>query len=200
MRSPEEVERKLAGSPYALIVLKPLVESQHAPAILDAVASSRGLWMFRHFRDVARSNIKLFTPDVNRVNLEPMLQSQPGNWRGEVVPDDVRELVARHYRNDMNPYDGGALFWYARNRLFFDLGLADDERVMPLKYEALAAEPQRWMRAIYEFTGVPFPGDRIVRDIHPQSVGLGKELELSSEIAAACEDLWGRLNEAVATR
>jgi hypothetical protein len=110
------------------------------------------------------------------------------------VPEDVREMVARHYSPDMNPFDGGALFWYARNRLFFELNLADEERVLALKYEDLVSEPERSLRRVYEIAGVPFPGRRIIEDIHPRSVGLGRELELSPEIELACERVWVELN------
>jgi hypothetical protein len=199
MKPLDQVAAKIERSRYPLVVLKPLVESQKAPEILRTMDHATCLWVFRHYRSVARSNIKLFTPDVNRLNLEPMVLRQPDNWRGELVPEDVRELVARHYSPDMGAFDGGALFWYARNRLFFDLNLASEERVMALKYEDLASQPERSMRRVYEHAGIPFPGPRIVEDIHPRSIGLGGELELDPEIEAACERLWGELNAAYAS-
>ncbi|HKH42742.1 MAG TPA: sulfotransferase domain-containing protein [Solirubrobacterales bacterium] len=196
MKPLDQVAAKLERSRYPLVVLKPLVESQKATAILRTIDRAICLWVFRHYRDVAHSNFRFFSPDVNRINLEPLIRRPPDNWRSEFVPEDVRELVARHYSPDMNPFDGGALFWYARNRLFFDLHLAREERVLALKYEDLASEPLRSMRRVYDLAGVAFPGRGIIEDIHPRSVGLGQELELSPEVELACERVWVELNAA----
>jgi hypothetical protein len=198
MKPLDEVAATIERLRYPLTVLKPLVESQRAPEILGAIDGSVAVWVFRDYRDVARSNVELFTPEVTRVNLEPMIRPEPGNWRSELVPADVRELIARHYSPDMSPFDGGALFWYARNRLFGHLDLAADARVMALRYEDLVAAPERSMRAVYAHAGVPFPGARIVEDIHPRSVGLGRELDLSPEIQEACERVWAELSAAAA--
>jgi Sulfotransferase family len=200
MKALDEVAAKLERSPYPLVVLKPLVESQKAPAILRTIDRAVCAWVFRHYRDVARSNVKLFTPEVTRFNLEPMVREQSDNWRGELVPEDVRDLIARHYSPDMNPFDGAALFWFARNRLFFDLELASEERVMPLKYEDLVTDPERSLRRLYRHAGIVFPGRGIAEAIHPSSIGLGRELELSAEIERACEQLWSELNAAYESR
>jgi hypothetical protein len=192
----DQVQAAIERASYPLVVLKPLVESQRAPAILREVDRSVCLWVFRNYRDVARSNVALFTPEVTQVNLEPMIRGTAGDWRGEVVPDDVRDLIARHYSPEMSAFDGGALFWYARNRLFFDLGLDAEPRVMPLKYEDLVSDPERSMRRVYEHAGVPFPGLRIVEGVHPRSIGLGRELAFSTEIEEACGRLWEELTRA----
>jgi hypothetical protein len=200
MKPLDEVAAKLERSPYPLVVLKPLVESQKAPALLRMTDRAVGAWVFRHYRDVARSNVKLFTPEVTRINLEPMVREQSDNWRGEVVPEDVRDLIARHYSPDMSPFDGAALFWFARNRLFFDLELASEERVMALKYEDLVADPERSLRGLYRQVAIPFPGRWIADGIHRSSIGLGRQLELSAEIEQSCEHLWSELNAAYESR
>jgi hypothetical protein len=194
----DRVAATLSRSRFPLVVLKPLVESQHAGALVEGLDRSVGLWMFRNYRDVARSNVKLFGTDIHRVNLEPIVRRDPSNWRSERVPADVYDLVSRHYSPDMNPYDGGALFWFARNRLYFELGLDSLDRVALLRYEDLAAEPERWMRVVYGFAGVEFPGPELVADVHPRSVGLGSDLQLTPEIQAACERLWEQLSLATA--
>jgi hypothetical protein len=200
MKPLDEVAAKLERCPHPLVVLKPLAESQKAPAILLRIDRAVCVWVFRHYRDVARSNVKLFTPEVTRYNLDPIVREQSDNWRAELVPEDVRELIARHYSEDMSPFDGAALFWLARNRLFFDLGLASDERVMPLKYEDLVAEPELSLRRLYLHAGIAFPGPRIADGIDASSVGLGRELDLSEEIERACEQLWSELNAAYESR
>lgn len=193
MRAVDEVASTLRAIHAPLVVVKPLVESQKAREILERIEFATCAWVFRHYRDVARSNIALFGADVNRVNLAPMLSLEPGNWRAERVAGDVRELIARHYSGDMDPVDGGALFWYARNRLFFDLGLDREARVLPLRYEDLVSTPERCLRAVYEHVGLSYPGPRVAAGIHTQSVGRGRDVSLSADIEAACSGLWDEL-------
>lgn len=196
----DEVAAKIERCPHPLVVLKPLVESQKAPSILRRIDRAVCVWVFRHYRDVARSNVKLFTPEVSRYNLDPIVREQSDSWRAELVPQDVRELIVRHYSPDMNPFDGAALFWFARNRLFFDLDLMHEERVMPLKYEDLVADPELSLRRLYQHAGIAFPGRRIAEGIHPSSIGLGRGIELSPEIEQACDLLWSELIEAYESR
>jgi hypothetical protein len=54
---------------------------------------------------------------------------------------------------------------------------------------------QETMRRIYAFLGVRYPGDQIVSDVHPQSVGKGRVSTLSPAIDQLCADLLERLNQ-----
>jgi len=83
-----------------------------------------------------------------------------------------------------------------RNRFYFDLDLANEKRVLLCRYEDMAADPASFMRRIYDFVGVPYPGDRIVAPVHPRSIRKGSDLAIGPETEAACEDLWKRLEEA----
>ena len=65
---------------------------------------------------------------------------------------------------------------------------------MLCRYEDLATDPAATMRRIYAFLGRPFPGDHIVRDVHPQSVGKGRVSRLSPEVDALCADLLARFD------
>jgi hypothetical protein len=199
MRPPREVARAIARVPQPMVVAKPLVESQRASRLLDAVPDSRAVWVFRHYRDVAASNVAMFGADTAVGNLAPVVAGEVANWRAEYVPDEVRALVARHYRPDMSPYDAGALFWYLRSRLYLDLSLDRDPRVLLLAYESLVREPDRWLARLYRHAGRDWPGHAIAERIHTGSVGRAAGVELAPPVAAVCEELWQRLR-AVRTR
>lgn len=193
MRPVAEVARVIAGVRYPLVVSKPLVESQHAVALLEAVPSSSAVWVFRDYRDVAASNVRKFGAASAVADLAPVVAGDTANWRAEFVPDDVGALIARHYRPDMSPYDAGALFWYLRTRLYFDLGLDAHPRVLPLRYEALVADADRWLAEIYRHVGAEWPGPVVSEDIHTASVGRAADVTLSPQVGAACEQLWTKL-------
>jgi len=90
--------------------------------------------------------------------------------------------------------DAAALFWFARNQLYYDLELAAHPDVMLCRYEHLAMEPAALMRRVYEFTGVTCPDLSHTRQVHSSSVSKGKSLELLPEVRALCEQLQARLD------
>lgn len=142
-----------------LVVAKPLVESQHADSLLRQVSRSKAIWMFRDYRDVARSNVKKFRSQIDA--MRAIVGRRPGNWRSEGVSDEVHAVVAPHFCESMSRLDAAALMWYARNTLYFERELDQHGDVMLCKYEDLVARPSDTMRRVYEFLEIEFPGSRM---------------------------------------
>lgn len=184
-----EIERRRAP----ITVLKPLVESQHAPRLLAGLPNARAVWMFRGFESVAASNVTYFGQDNAERDLRLLLTNDPPNWRGEVVADSVRAVVEERHRPDMSPYDAAALFWWARNRLFFDLGLHERPDVFLCEYEALVTAPRHMIRSIYEFCEVDPPDRDTTKRIHSKARGRGTSSAISSDVQALCQELHSRL-------
>jgi hypothetical protein len=183
-----------------LIVLKPLVETQNANTLLGYFENSNALWAYRHYKDVAASNLKHFGIRNGICNLKPIVKNEPGNWRSEHVPEHIKTIVRKYFAEDMNPYDAAALFWFVRNSFFFELALNQHPRVMMCKYDVLVNYPSETVRRIYEFWGHRFPGEKILKEVHPASVGKGKNISLSPDIDRLCGELLKRLNETYETR
>ena len=189
-----EIRETIARQDVPIVVMKPLVESQRARELLEALPGSKVLWLYRHYQDVASSNLKAFGMDNGINDIRPIAAGDESNWRAQNATEETRAIIRRHFAEDMNPYDAAALFWYARNRLFFDQGLdRDPGRAMLCRYEDLAVDPARMMKRVYAFIGTPYPGNEIVQDVHPQSVGKGKKIAISPEVEQLCNDLWERL-------
>lgn len=188
------VKDTLAKDRVPMVVMKPLVESQRANELLEYFPGSKIIWLYRHYQDVASSNLKAFGKDQGIEDLRPIVLQEPRNWRSEKVSQETRETIRRYFSEAMNPYDAAALFWYARNQLFFDQGLDHDPRVMMCRYEELVRRPSDVMQRLYTFIGVPYPGNKIVKDVHPQSIGKGRRSRLSTEVEGLCEALLERLD------
>lgn len=184
-----EVKARIERHNVPLVVLKPLVESQRYHELKTAFPGSKALWQYRHYQDVASSNLKAFGMDNGVRDLRPFVDSDPNNWRSQNSAAETRETIRRYFHEDMNPYDAAALFWWARCRLYFDLALDKNPDVLLCRYEDLAIDPARTMRRVYAFIGIPYPGDHIIRDVHPQSVGKGRVSKLSPEIDRLCSEL-----------
>ena len=185
---------KTVKAPF--IVLKPLVESQNTPELLNFFNNSYALWMFRNFKDVASSNIKHFSLNNGINNLKPIIESKSDNWRSEKVSNHVRETITKYFSCDMNLYDAAVLFWYARNSLFFDLELDKMSRVLMCKYGDLVTQPERIVKTIYKQLGQPYPSYNITNDLHSTSLQKGKSLELSPEIEDLANEMLDRLETA----
>lgn len=183
----DRVAAALARSRFPRVVLKPLVESQRARELLAAVPGSRALWMFRDWRDVARSNLARFGAGNGVRNLRFVAERGKDDWRAEAVSDDVASVVARAFRDDMLPFDAAALFWWVRNTHFFAQGLGSDPRVRLCRYEDLVADPAAEMQRVYAFMGERMPADLGFARVSSGSLGLGSEIDVSPEVAERCD-------------
>ena len=187
----DEVARLLQRERAPLLVAKPLVESQNAAAILKCIPQAKIIWAFRDYRDVALSGQKQFGSDAIKFNLQSILEGRQ-HWYSENVQEQTRKLVFEFYREDRPIYDLRALGWYVRNSLAFRY---ESVPIRFSNYDDLATSPGRAMRRLYDFLERPYPGDHIVRHIHPQSIERGKDVGISGDIRRLCDGMLERLVE-----
>jgi hypothetical protein len=179
--------------PARLVVAKALVETQNVRKLLDYFPFSKALFMYRRrYADVASSDMVKFGVRNGVDNLRPIAAGDPHNWRSEGASRSVQQLAARLWSQEMNANDAAALFWYARNQLFFDLDLVNHPAVMLCQYEYLTQHPPAFMRRIYDFVGVEPPDVLKTEEVRPP--GKEKVLELSREVRLLCDQLQARLD------
>lgn len=189
-----EVAQRLQSERAPLLVAKPLVESQNAEAILECIPHAKIIWAFRDYRDVALSGQKHFGSERIKFNLRTILEQRP-HWYSENVKDDIRNMVAEYYHEDRPIYDLRALGWYVRNSLVLRY---QHLPVIFSDYDDLAKDPREAMCRLYAFLERPYPGDHIIRHIHPRSVRRGREVGISQDIRMLCEGMLRYLREKVA--
>jgi hypothetical protein len=180
----------------SFVIAKPLVESQRADELLDHFPSAKAIWMYRDYRDVVRSYVKIF--GRAGINIARKIVTDADNWAAERLSDSSREVVKSFYSEDMSPFDAAALFWWVRNSWFFELNLKDHDSVMLCRYETLVSRPDETMNAIYDFAAVTYPGAHLVNGVHDASRGLGRSIELLPEIEALCDDRLAALDAVLA--
>lgn len=194
----EHIQAVFAKDRAPLIVLKPLVESQRANEFLDFFPNAKGLWLYRHYKDVAKSSLQAFGMDTGIRDLRPIVMAEKNNWRSEYVPPTIRAVVQHYFSETMNPYDAAALFWYVRNHLFFELMLEHNPRILLCRYEDWVTAPSEITKQIYTFVELPYPGDHAVSEVHTESVKRGQTVSLSPEVEQLCYDLYQRLEQCYA--
>ncbi len=177
-----------------LMILKPLVETQNARKLLDYFANSKALWMYRNYTDVVSSNVKKFGAQQTIGDLRDIVDNVTSSWRAEYIPEDARQLILENFSEDMNPNDAGALFWYVRNHLFFDLELDKHPRVMICRYRDFVTEPLWHMERIYKFLHHRMPNFKISKEVRTTSLGKGSDVVLSPAVEDVCGKLLERLD------
>jgi hypothetical protein len=189
LRPYDEIKNIIDRDKAALILLKPLVESQNVLKALNYFRGSKAIWVYRNYRDVVNSNLNKFGINNGINNLRPIFESADDNWRSEYVPKGAKIIVNRYFSEDMWPHDAASLFWYVRNILFFDLELDKNANVLLCKYEDLVTKPDEIMKNTYKFAGCSYPKNNIVSGIYGKSIGLGKSIKLSKDVDDLCAEL-----------
>jgi len=193
LRPVPELQAHIGALRAPLVVLKPIVESQNATRLLGAFPGSSAVWMYRDYESVAASDLALFGRGNGIRNLQLLLSNDPPNWRAEFVPPATRDVLASLFREDMPPYDAAALFWWARNRLFFDLRLNERSDVFLCRYENLVSDPDRVMKHFYRSIGVKFPKRQITAGVGADARARRNAVSISSDVRALCDELFGEL-------
>ena len=197
MKPLDQVLQILDKTNASLVVVKPIVESQNAERIVAKVPQAHGLWLYRDFRDVANSHVNLF-PHANEV--DRILLNRTDDWRSEHVSPQTFDLLRHFQRQGINPYENSALFWYARNILFFENGLDRHPSLRLYPYEELVSRPEELMKELYGWVGVDYPGQDLAKNTHGRSVGIGNRNPIRDEISHRCRQLLDRLNDSYRTQ
>lgn len=190
----KDVKNAISKNKASLIVVKPLVESQNTSELLDALPNSKGLWMYRNYRDVAASNSKRFNYRQSVRDLKDIVEKASGSWRAEKVSNYVHSTIVQYYSEEMDEHDAAALFWFARNQLFYELNLEHNSKVFLCRYEELVLNPVKMMQDIYQFLDIDPHKIPKINEVHAKSIGKGKKLELSPDIDCLCSKLQEKLD------
>ncbi|MCB9780230.1 MAG: glycosyltransferase [Alphaproteobacteria bacterium] len=199
LRSDASLRTLIRLHPAPAQIFKPICDSQDADRILDRFPEARGLWIYRHPDDVANSAVvKWGAHQVEIVDAIARGDLGSWGWRTERLAPDVVEEIRRVHRDDLTPHEGALLFWYLRNRFFFDLGLDRHPRVLLVRYEDLVTDPEPAFQPVFSHLGVPWRDDAVAR-VRKSSIGRRPSPECDPAIRALCEGLLERLDAALTT-
>jgi hypothetical protein len=195
LRPPAVIDRLAERSAARVVVLKPITESHRADWLLNRFPDTRAIWVFRSYQDVANSAIAKWpgenTEFVDRVR-EGNLQAL--DWRGERVSEETLVTVRGLAQRSLGEPEGAALFWYARNALYFELDLVNDPRVLLVRYDALVAEPEEFP-SMFQFLGLPFDR-RFVDSVSRTSIGRRPFGPIREDVRLLCDGMMQRLEDA----
>ena len=85
-------------------------------------------------------------------------------------------------------FNGTCLYWYMRNRLYFDLNLHMDPRVLIVQYEDTVLNQEKAFRRIFDFLGFLYD-PAIIDGLFASSVDKHPWPGIDPRIQEVCDDL-----------
>lgn len=191
-----QIHSRFSNTYAPVVVAKPLIESYRANELLEELPGARVIWMYRHFRDVAASDLKKFKQTGGRGNILPIINDNPDNWRNKGVSSGIRETLRAVYQEDLSPFECACLFWYARNRMAFEMGLDQNNKVTFVSYESLINKPKTTFSKLLDSVDMPiFPhSGSATRHIKQSKKRQGTQNKIRPSILKLCEGLLSQLN------
>ncbi len=190
-------DRLLSRSTAVCAVFKPICESHRVLELMADHPNSRAIWIFRHWKDVVNSVVNVKRWGDQRLHVIRDLPAGTGDWgwRHEGISDECRADVTPFVRPDLTYPEAVALFWYVRNRIYFDQQLDRRTDVLPVKYEELVTQPQTEFKRICEFLGAAFQPEAVAT-IHARSINKEACPVQHTGITQLCDDMYERLEQA----
>jgi len=197
LRFPEfsEVQTVIRSTLHPYVVSKPLVESQQANIVLSKIQNSRGLWMYRNYKDVVNSFHKKFGDGVGHHHLDLIREGQNANWRAERVPNHLKELVEECYTDLLSNQDATALYWFVRNSLYFEYDFKSITNLKLLKYEHFMLNTDFCISRICDLWDYNYQLNFEKLQFNTDSINKGKNVELSPKIDVLCEGLLSKMDK-----
>jgi len=175
--------------PFEVVAAKPLVESASATALMGAAGAVKAVWMLRHYRGVARSNVSRFGMDNPYRDLQPIRSRDALDWRYRGATEETWETVTALLNRRLTPFDAAALFWWTRNQLYFDQRLWEDDRIRILRYERACNQPDEVIRSLSAHIGVALPLGSIASRVRAQP-SRPETRDLDPDVERLCRKLW----------
>jgi hypothetical protein len=189
------VFQRIHRLPFEVVAAKALVESFRVSELVDAAGGAGGaggakaIWMLRHYKDVARSNLKRFGTENPFQDLEPFRSGDTLDWHYRGATQQTRDTVVDLLSAGLSPLDAAALFWWTRNQLYFDLRLWDEERIRILRYEQACTCPGVVVQKLSTYIGISLPQRSIVKKVRAQPSAVTLD-DLNPEVERLCKEMW----------
>jgi hypothetical protein len=190
------IRRLIDSSRHPYVLLKPLCDTHRTPELLDELGTrlpGRALWAYRSVDGRTRSALAKFGDANLRVLGQIAAGGGQDRWEAQRLSPDSLELVASFDWAATSAASAAALFWYVRNRLYFELGLAHRPDVLLVSYDAMIHDPAAEMRRICAFLDFPYQA-RLTAHIAPRHPAQPEPLEIDPRIRARCDELTAELD------
>lgn len=193
IRGKDVRDRLIDSSDAKCVLFKPIVDSHVVLDLLAEHPGSKALWVYRRWRDVVNSAVQLWGD--HWLTVMPDIIARTGNWgwRQEGISDDCHRVIRTLWREGLTAWDAMAVFWYMRNRIYFDRHLDERADILPVQYEALVMEPAVEFRRLCDFLDVTFHPEAVAT-VFASSIGKAASPVTDPDISEHCDAMLARLD------
>jgi len=191
LRPDPAIRQLVERSRHPYVLLKPLCDSDRIAALLDnlgTTAPRRALWVYRSVDGRVRSAVSKFGDANLQVLREVAAGGGRGRWQARGLSQGSLDRLGQLDWDGISPESAAALFWYVRNRLYFELGLERRPDVLLVSYDAMVRDPEAEMRRITGFLEFPYD-PRLIAHIAPRASASAPRLALDPRVRAWCDEL-----------
>jgi len=187
------VIESLVEHSYAPIVLfKPILDTYRTGQFLSYFANAKVIFIFRQVDDVVNSSLKKFGPEDRIGHINDWVANDFREFSMAMPPQPTRELIRGLWKPGLSPESGAALYWLFQNRLFFDLNLSRNKKVVLVQYESIVTSPAHKFRKLCEFLNIKY-APKFSKGIFVSSIKRDNVPEIDNEIRDACDLLFEQL-------
>lgn len=190
LRDLKDLSNLIKKAPCKWVVFKCIMDSQHTEKLLDHFPESKCIWIYRDYRDVAESAARKWG-DAQRHIIRNIAERDNSwqRWYTETLSDERRELVRTVYHPEISELSAGALKWFLRNKLFFDMQLEkQQDRVLLLNYNRLVTSPREEFARISRFLAIAIPPETYSH-VHDRSLQKPLDATIDPRVTSLCDQL-----------
>ena len=203
LRALPTIEALVGTSSARFVLFKPLCDSHRTVEMLDYFGTrGRAIWAYRSVDGRVRSAVAKFGDSNLRVlrAFAAGEEQKPWNtWQIEGLSAESAAFIRSFDFNNMSAESAAALFWYARNALYFELGLNQRPDITLVNYDEFLSEPGRIAVGLCRFLDVPYR-NAMIASIDPRRPSKRPPLPVDPRIRERCTALKERLDAACAVQ
>lgn len=193
---PDVIRGHLRRSRATALAFKPQHDMQRLPQLLREYPDVRVVWMVREPNDTINSAARMwpkFIATLKRMAEEP----DNAGWHGELLTEHQRDVLGKHYHDDISLESAYALFWYVRNSFYYELGLDREPAVRLFCYERAVQTPRDEFPKMFEFVGCPY-SPACTREIFASSVHKNSVPTIEPELRELVDGLYAKMAAEIA--
>ncbi|MFH1417948.1 MAG: sulfotransferase domain-containing protein [Planctomycetota bacterium] len=191
-------DKLIAESTAKCVVFKPICDSHRALELLSGRPNAKAIWVYRRYQDVANSAV-YYWGDQTRTWIEDLLEGGGdwgvSQWNRENVTDECLAEIREACSEGLSVHGACGLFWYMRNRTFFEQKLEANPHTILADYEAMVTDPQKEFARLSGFLDVAFHPS-IVEKVFSSSIRKHEPPPMSERIHDLCRGMQERLDRA----
>jgi len=188
------IQSILDGCRGKIAAFKPLLDSHRVAELLTRFDDSRAIWIYRNHVDRAASAVAKFGSHNYEILKAISKGQQLDSWQAQGLTKEDIAVIQDLDFNDTTPIEAAAVFWYLRNKLFFNQGLQNNNQVLPVAYENFVRQPAESMNVICRFIGCHFSA-RMIATVHTKSIGRHTDSMLTQSLNERCDRLYQQLEK-----